>query len=60
MVLFKLIHSWIATSHFEAPNARQAFPCYDEPNKKATFSIQITNDKSYHALSNMEIINYVM
>lgn len=46
---------WYATTHFEAPNARQAFPCYDEPDRRAPFTFHITHDQSYHALFNMPI-----
>ncbi|XP_055377192.1 aminopeptidase A-like [Condylostylus longicornis] len=47
----------IATSKFEPTYARQAFPCFDEPDMKANFSVTLvrpTKD-NYNALSNMDI-----
>lgn len=40
------------SSHF-AGNARRAFPCFDEPDKKAYFDVQLGHLKSMTALSNM-------
>lgn len=47
---------YLATTQFEAPYARQAFPCFDEPDKKATFSLALEIPKNLKAISNMPII----
>lgn len=40
------------STHFEPADARQAFPCFDQPDMKATFSITINVPEGFMALSN--------
>ncbi len=48
---------WIATTQFEPTSARNAFPCWDEPEYKAVFSISIVADKKYLRVSNEKVLS---
>ena len=43
-------------TQFESHHAREVFPCIDEPEAKATFSLEIKALKDLEVLSNTEII----
>jgi glutamyl aminopeptidase len=47
---------WLATTHFEPTDARAAFPCFDEPELKANFSLSIVREPHQRALFNTEKI----
>ena len=42
----------IGTTHFEATDARRAFPCWDEPDLKAVFAITLVVKDGLAAVSN--------
>ena len=46
---------YLITTQCEAPYARKIFPCFDEPNKKATFDLTIIIEKNLKSISNTKI-----
>ncbi len=46
----------VATTQMEATDARRAFPCWDEPDRKAVFEVTLVVDEGAHAYSNGPIV----
>ncbi|KAK7745508.1 Aminopeptidase 2 mitochondrial [Cytospora paraplurivora] len=45
----------LATTQFEATDARRSFPCFDEPSLKATYTVTLVAEKNLTCLSNMDV-----
>ncbi|KAK6437018.1 hypothetical protein LTR95_006793 [Oleoguttula sp. CCFEE 5521] len=46
-------HHYMFSTQFESSDARRAFPCFGEPNLKATFDFELEIPEDLTALSNM-------
>ncbi|NCG24914.1 MAG: M1 family peptidase [Actinobacteria bacterium] len=54
------IERTIATSQMQSTDARRAFPCWDEPEWKATYSTTLDVDAEHLAVSNAAIVDETM
>jgi puromycin-sensitive aminopeptidase len=47
----------IATTQMESTDARRAFPCWDEPDRKAVFEVTLVVDEGLAAYSNSSVVS---
>ncbi|KAF9977206.1 Aminopeptidase 2 mitochondrial [Actinomortierella ambigua] len=47
----------LTTTQFQSTHARRAFPCWDEPSIKATFSLTLQAPQGMTCLSNMNVLS---
>ncbi|CAH8475302.1 unnamed protein product [Schistosoma haematobium] len=49
------IYKYLASTDLEPSDARSILPCWDEPEFKAKFKVNIVRHKNFHSLSNMNL-----
>ena len=54
LVLFSFLS--VASTQFESTSARAAFPCFDEPALKATFTLTLVRHKNFTTLFNTPLV----
>ena len=52
-------HRTLLTTKFQPTDARRAFPCLDEPDLKATFTIAMDHPSEYNTRSNMPALSTI-
>ena len=50
---------FLASTQFEATDARRAFPCWDEPTLKATFQVTLVVPSDLTAVSNTQAVDVI-
>jgi aminopeptidase N len=50
---------YLGVTQFQTHHAREAFPCLDEPDRKAKFKVSIVHRETLTARSNMEMIESI-
>ena len=53
------VQQMLVATQFESHHAREAFPCIDEPEAKATFDLTLTTEKEAVVLSNTPILKEI-
>jgi alanyl aminopeptidase len=56
----KVADAWYAFTQFEAVDAREAFPCWDEPSFKIPYSVTLTVPAEDTAIANTEVESAVV
>ncbi|MFQ5875096.1 MAG: M1 family metallopeptidase, partial [Dehalococcoidia bacterium] len=51
------VEHYLATTQFEATDARRAFPCWDEPALKAVFTVTLVVPSKLAAISNTDVVD---
>ncbi|XP_060589330.1 aminopeptidase N-like isoform X2 [Ruditapes philippinarum] len=56
---YRTVNQYVAATQFSPTDARKAYPCLDEPDRKAQFEITLVRRNDMVSLSNMPIMSTV-